>query len=133
MQQLVLANKEFPKILEGQKFSSVRRGRRELMLGPLLFASEEFGSDGKLLELEVDVTAVIHTTLDSAGIYMHPFTWRDVLADIHKGMLKYDPPLTDKDEVTVIFFKRKEDEEFKADGRQENSVDEFSQTTSHGF
>lgn len=100
MQGLKLADDLFVPLRNGNKFTTIRNGRRDIALGNLRF---DGATDDTLSELVI-VTSVTFTTLgevswetlDRDGFQDHD--------DAMKQMRRFYPDITLEDEVTVIDF-----------------------------
>jgi hypothetical protein len=98
MQQLALVNDLFAAFEDGGKRCTIRKGRRDIALGPLEFVSP----DGTLKQI-VNVTRVIYTRAD--GLEDHEL-WDDgfdSLPDMLEGMKRYYPDITEDTEITLIY------------------------------
>lgn len=100
MQVLKLADDLFGPLREGKKLTTIRKGRRDVLLGALRFDGAE---DESLTEV-VNVTSVTFTTL--AGVAKEVL-WSDGFDDHDDAleqMKRFYPDIKLSTEVTVIDF-----------------------------
>jgi hypothetical protein len=101
-QQLLLANDLFPALKNGGKRVTIRKGRRDIQLGKLLFSPTI--PDKKLKGVKVNVIEVRYkrirdVTEDEAK---GDGFWDS--EDMYQGMKRFYPDLKRTDEVTFIIF-----------------------------
>ena len=101
MIEMMLADEFFPAIRNGNKTSTVRRGRRHVPNGPL-----RFNSPRTTANVKVEVTGTRRTTLDQLtdeDAVRDGFTNRDGLVDVLTGIYG---ELSPTEPVTIIEFRR---------------------------
>jgi hypothetical protein len=98
IQKLKLADKFFPAVWAEEKYITIRKGRRDIHLGPLLLEA----TDGTYTPFEVEVWKVLWKRFADVDIH-------DIIADggtDHESFLKemqeFYPDMDWQDEVTVI-------------------------------
>jgi hypothetical protein len=104
-QQLLLANDLFPALKNGGKRVTIRKCRRDIQLGKLVFAPTT--PDKKLKPVKVSVTEVRYKRLRDVTV-------DEAMADgfwdadhMYRGMKTYYPNLKRTDEVTFVIFTTK--------------------------
>jgi len=100
MQTLKLADDLFPKIGDGSKSINIRRGRRDIQLGKLIFE----GVEDETLQEEVEVVEVRYVRIYGVEDYICEMNDFDNWVDFYQGMKRFYPDLDVSEECTIIFF-----------------------------
>jgi len=99
MQELLLAPKIFDELERGVKKVTIRKGRRDIKLGTLLFKET-----GGLREKSVEVWSVTYTYLDSVSHQDCKADGFKNYRELEKVMKEFYPDISHSTEVTVIRF-----------------------------
>lgn len=100
MQTLQLVIDLFPNLIDGNKLCTIRKGYRNIELGPLVFEATE----NPRLKYHVDVLEVEHMKL---GDVTDTLAMADGYTDaksLKEGMKRFYPDLTDDTDITIIYF-----------------------------
>lgn len=100
MQTLKLADDLFPAAKKGNKTVTIRRGRREIQLGKLLFE----GAQDESLQLEVEVVETRHLRISGVPDDVCKEDGFSDWVKFYEGMKHYYPDLDVSEECTIIFF-----------------------------
>ena len=103
MQALKLANDLFPGLRDGSKQCTIRAGRRDIQIGPLLFESTDL-VDGESLKQEVFVTEIRYTFLGLITDEIAQMDGCPTADELESVMHRFYPDLSLGDVVTVIIF-----------------------------
>ena len=99
MQSLKMANDLMPGILAGTKRITIRKGRRNIVPGPMLIESV----DGRTKHT-VQVIEVRHKLLKEVTKYEAEDDGFNSLLDMVDGMREFYPDLTANSEVTLVLW-----------------------------
>ncbi|TJW14443.1 MAG: ASCH domain-containing protein [Mesorhizobium sp.] len=97
---LKLADDLFPGLLNGEKTCTIRSGRRDIQLGPLVFESVS----GELNQVTVEVISVIYMR---AGDIPDDLARADGARDgteLLDAMKRFYPDLKSESEITAVIF-----------------------------
>jgi hypothetical protein len=100
-QFLALADDLFQPLRKGDKKLTIRRGRRDIELGSLIFE----GTNDKTLWEEVEVVEVRYLRISDVSKKLCQSDGFKNWVDFYQGMKKYYPDLDVSEECTVIKFK----------------------------
>lgn len=100
MQTLKLADDLFVPLREGNKELTIRRGRRDIKLGKLLFE----GAQDETLQDEVEVVEVRYVRVSGVSEKLCKADGFNNWIDFYQGMKKYYPDLDVSEECTIIMF-----------------------------
>jgi hypothetical protein len=113
MQKLKLANDLFPGFEQGTKRCTVRAGRRDIKLGPLIFESTDLvGDPPATLCQKVFVTEVRYTMF---GLLSDEVAFLDggvTAEELKRAMYRFYPHLISSDEITIVFFDLVDDDAY---------------------
>lgn len=101
MQTLKIADDLLLPILEGKKEMTIRRGRRDIQLGPLKFETVS-GND----DVEVEVFEVRYLKISEVSDDICQEDGFDDWDDFFEGMKKFYPDLKEEEECTIIIFEQ---------------------------
>ena len=104
-QELLLANDLFPALKLGGKRVTIRKGRRDIQLGKLVFSPTT--PDKKIKPVKVNVTEVRYKRLQDVTNDEAKCDGFWDASHMYSGMKKYYPDLKRTDEVTFIIFTTK--------------------------
>jgi hypothetical protein len=99
MQTLKLADDLLISVMEGDKEVTIRRGRRDIQLGPLKFETVS-GND----EVEVEVVEVRYLRVSGVPDDICQEDGFKDWVDFYQGMKKFYPDLDATEECTIIIF-----------------------------
>jgi hypothetical protein len=99
MQTLKLADDLLIPLLEGNKELTIRRGRRDIQLGPLKFETVS-GND----EVEVEVIEVRYVRISGVPDDICKEDGFENWVDFYEGMKRFYPDLDVSEECTIIIF-----------------------------
>jgi hypothetical protein len=99
-QTLKLADNQFKSLRQGDKKVTVRRGRRDIRLGSLVFV----GANDQTLWEEVDVVEVRYIRVSGVPDEICQQDGFDNRVDFYYGMKKHYPDLDVGEECTIIIF-----------------------------
>lgn len=100
MQTLKLADNLLLPLMEGYKRLTIRRGRRDIQLGPLKFETVS-GND----EVEVEVVEVRYVRVSGVPDDICIEDGFNDWFDFYQGMKNFYPDLKATEECTIIYFK----------------------------
>lgn len=104
MQTLKLANDLFPGLKDGTKRCTVRAGRRDIELGPLLFISSTLEEGGDHLKEKVFVTEVRYTMFGLLTDEIADMDGGVTAEELRAAMYRFYPNLISSSEITIVIF-----------------------------
>jgi len=99
MQTLKLAPDLFHGIDIGEKTCTIRKGKRDINLGPLLLEATEGSDTREVFVYEVRIKTLHNLTQDEAYC-----DGRVTTSQLKEAMKRFYPDITPEDIITVIFF-----------------------------
>jgi len=112
MQTLKLVNDLFGGLSNGSKRCTIRAGRRDVQIGPLLFESTDaiyglnsYGlQDGEFLTQKVFVTEIRYTMFGLLTDEIARLDGANSAEELKRAMYRFYPHLIASDEITIVFF-----------------------------
>jgi len=109
-QTLKLANELFEDLRGGIKKCTVRAGKRDVSLGPLIFESTDpVDDDSVFLFQEVNITEVRYTTLKYLSDEVAQMDGAADAVELLGSLRNFYPDLDLNDEITIIIFNEVKD------------------------
>lgn len=104
MQELPLSNKLFARLSNGTKNITIRKGRRDIELGFLVFTPDDLRTTPLPEPRVVNVTEIRYKRVSNITDSESQVDGYKDAANMFVEMLKYYPTLAMEDEVTLILF-----------------------------
>lgn len=101
LQTLILADELFVPLRQSNKKLIIRRGRRDIELGELIF----IGANDETLWEGVEVIEVRYVRVSNVSEKIYKQDGFSDYVDFYRGMKKFYPDLDVDDECTIIIFK----------------------------
>jgi len=101
IQYLILAEDLFDGLMDGTKCSTIRKGKRDVSLGPLVFLNnKEPGGGGYVVEV-TDVEYKVHQDITDEDAQKDGF---ESTRDLFDKLREFYPDIDEKSIVTIIHF-----------------------------
>jgi len=102
-QKLLLADDLFEPIIDGLKTLTIRKGRRDIALGDLIFEATN-NPDKQLIVNVTTVSYCLAKNVDDETVRLDGFESTEQMI---KEMKRFYPDITTETELTLVFFEQK--------------------------